>query len=396
MALAYVCKLVYKIQATERSECVGLANLVHMELNTASPGEIACICLHCRWSLANGLPPTKNDIERYTLKGLTLREDIRQRVDNTRQTCVNSTPVRNGINIMLNSNRGNSLFPGVPETPNANGVDDSTSCPQDTMEDFWNHRDPKWIAENLYSMELLDLSKALYLTGTHTLNLPESPQGHMYLQEFEDREVWSWLPISTLPPPLPSPGQNESFFLSSKSATLLRRAGALFQRDGKARFITLTYRQSVCQVVSKRHLDNFIKALKRTDKNIEYFWVAELQKRGVIHYHLATNNIHIRVDWLRKTWTRISGQNVEPDIRLVDNPSNYMAKYMSKGGDILQPQPICGKRVGFSRTLRKRLKPISICREAMAWDEAKSLLSTLPERHEIMYVTDSAVICEKT
>lgn len=367
-----------------------------MELNTASNGEGACICLHCRWSLANGLPPTKNDIQRYTLKGLTLREDIRQRVENTRQSCVNNTLVRSRINIMLNSNRETLVFPGVVahQPPDVEGV--ATSCPTDTMQDFWNHRDPKWIAENLYSKALLDLSKAPYLTGTQTLTLPESPQGHMYLQEFEDRQVWSWLPLNTLPPPLPSSGQSESFFLSAKSATLLRRAGALFQRDGKARFITLTYRHSVCQVDSKRHLDNFIKALKRTDQNIEYFWVAELQKRGVIHYHLATNNIHIRVEWLRRTWTRISGQNVEPDIRLVDNPSNYMSKYMAKGGDILQPQPICGKRVGFSRTLRKRLKPTDICREAMTWYEAKQLLSTLPERHEIMYVTDSAVICEKT
>jgi len=245
----------------------------------------------------------------------------------------------------------------------------------------------------------MDLSYGRYFTeiSNWAKNEALSAPGFLYRTEFAERVTWAWLPsTSNRNPPIKPPGQIESLALSSKSATLIRRAGNLFESEGDAVFITLTYSESVCQRVSKKHLDNFLKALRRQNgEGMRFFWVAELQKRGVIHYHICTTYF-TEVAWLVRTWRRITGQsNLEPDVRLVNNPGKYMAKYMSKGQDILNPQPIVGKRCGFDRETRKKLEPVHSCRQAMRWLDALPILETMPERHQVLYVCDASVICEK-
>lgn len=323
-----------------------------------------CKCIHCLFEADNGHSPTRTDVLRP--------KEIQ-------------TP------------ESSPWYPGLLFAFNACAA---PSCPLVNPNDAFNRLDAKWVANNLFAMPL-DLSKEPYFTAgesvTQTLMKKSESPGWLYCQEFEERVSWSWLPnVSSKAPPIRS-GQMQGERLNPKTACLLRRSGELFQRDGKGcLFLTLTYSSSLCQKDSKRHLDSFLKALARLAPGCDYFWVAELQKRGVIHYHVATNANFVPVEWLVTSWRRITNQpNLQPDVKRVSNPGHYMAKYMAKDGELLKPMPIVGKRAGFSRKLRKRMRPLNACRESMTWKEAESLLSTFPERHQIKYVTKHGLVCSQ-
>ena len=288
------------------------------------------------------------------------------------------------------------------------------SCPLYTTKDIFNRMDARWVADNLYTRSM-DLSNAGYFTAPRLKRIKQ-PEGRLHLTEYKDRDVYTWVPSSTSKtPPLPHRGQRHTTRLSNDSATLLRRAGVLAQSKGAMVFVTLTYRQSLCQKESKRHLDNFLKALNRYRPNVDWFWVAELTKKrdffgrerhhGIIHYHIAVITPFIGVVWLRKTWCRVTHDHkLQPDVKRVNNPANYMAKYMAKGGSLLEPQEICGKRLGFSRSLRQELKPLNGCAIPATWDEAKRIIeriATAPldgkneSKGRSMYRTKSGVIINK-
>lgn len=288
------------------------------------------------------------------------------------------------------------------------------SCPLNTTQDIFNRMNAQWVADNLYAPSL-DLSNAGYFTATRTKRIKE-PEGRLHLTEYKDRDVYTWVPSSeSKAPPLPHRGQRTTTRLSNDSATLLRRAGVIAQSMGPMVFVTLTYRQSLCQKESKKHLDTFLKALNRYRPGVDWFWVAELTKKqdfygrerhhGIIHYHIAVLTPFIGVDWLRKTWCRVTHDHkLQPDVKRVNNPANYMAKYMAKGNSLLEPQEICGKRLGFSRALRQELKPLNGCAIPATWDEAKRILerisnAPLDAKHESkgrsIYRTKSGVIIPK-
>lgn len=226
----------------------------------------------------------------------------------------------------------------------------------------------------------LDLSCLPYFTESKVK--VEIPQGKLYRIEYEHETQYFWSPVTTVhKPPVPS-GQMETGKLSNKSANLLMRAGRLWQIDKVCPImITLSYSRSVCQKISKRHLDTFLKRLKRLD-DCEYFWVAEIQEKrmertgiGVIHYHLCVDANYVPVRWLVNSWREITGQmNLQPDLQKVQNCGNYFAKYLSKGSKLLKPMPIVGKRAGFSRKLRKRLRAVDACTLPMSHAEAMEFL----------------------
>ena len=103
------------------------------------------------------------------------------------------------------------------------------------------------------------------------------------------------------------------------------------KRKGRVIFITLTY-AGTNDDWNPKHITGFIKCLRgwcnRRDIDCRYVWVAELQKRGVIHYHVAI--------WLPKQltlpkpdkqgWWRFGMSN----IAVARKPVAYLMKYLSK------------------------------------------------------------------
>lgn len=106
-------------------------------------------------------------------------------------------------------------------------------------------------------------------------------------------------------------------------------------RDAYCAMLTLTYRGGVTAWEPyhlSRCIDAIKKYLRRRGVEFRYVWVAELQKRGVIHYHLAL--------WLpagvtipkadRRGWWPHGASN----IKAARKPVAYLMKYLSKGCDV--------------------------------------------------------------
>jgi hypothetical protein len=141
----------------------------------------------------------------------------------------------------------------------------------------------------------------------------------------------------------------------------------------KLSFITLTlsYNQSHTDQEIKRHcLNSFLTSLRHEHTGINYFWKAEKQRNGNIHFHLIVDQ-YVNKYWLQNKWnkaqnnllyidqyTQASGKTNPPstDIRLIHNAAmlnSYLVNYVLKEED---RDPVNGIVVGMSDTLRD-LKP---------------------------------------
>lgn len=67
--------------------------------------------------------------------------------------------------------------------------------------------------------------------------------------------------------------------------------------------ITLTFKNGDREEASGA-IRSFLDTLKKSFRSIKkYFWVAELQRRGVIHYHLVVTGVYfIPIDYIREIW----------------------------------------------------------------------------------------------
>lgn len=121
--------------------------------------------------------------------------------------------------------------------------------------------------------------------------------------------------------------------------------------------ITLTYGKDYpTDHESKKHLDTFLKRLRRLHVNCKYVWVAEKQKRGAIHYHILTP-YYTKKDFVNLAWNEIVGkwqtknghqnQVLLPNVIKVNSAGSYMAKYLSKEG-----QNIGGNGYGIDQKTR--------------------------------------------
>lgn len=220
--------------------------------------------------------------------------------------------------------------------------------------------------------------------------------GRLCLKEHEDKLVFSWQPtnLQTKAPPVPN-GQRMSLHHSSKARrAIIECANAMKRRyKGQMSFITLTYKFSVCQKQSKRHIDSFIKRLGRLHrtKTNTFVWVAELQARGVIHYHLLTP-FYTDKDWLREAWSDIIKQDVYPDVGGIKRAFSYMAKYIAKNE---KPEPIIGRRWACSRNVSKWRKPLEVYTEDMSWNDFDELRGEMYRDHDKYHPTEWGWIREK-
>jgi hypothetical protein len=138
-----------------------------------------------------------------------------------------------------------------------------------------------------------------------------------------------------------------------------------------ASFITLTYGEHYPDDhTSKKHLDNFIKRLKRKYPQFQYVWVIEKQKRGAPHFHILTPN-YISKEIINKSWNGVVSkwqksevnngckqQEVYPHVGKVLEAGKYMTKYMQKEGE-----NIGGNMYGIDFTTRNLMKPNTITLE---------------------------------
>jgi len=129
--------------------------------------------------------------------------------------------------------------------------------------------------------------------------------------------------------------------------------------------ITLTYGKDFpTDHESKKHLDTFLKRLRRLHKDCKYLWVAEKQKRGAIHYHILTP-YYTKKEWLNSAWDEIvqnwqsekgyTHQQVRPNVIKVFQAGSYLAKYLQKEG-----QNIGGNGYGIDQKTRNLMKDQSV------------------------------------
>jgi hypothetical protein len=129
--------------------------------------------------------------------------------------------------------------------------------------------------------------------------------------------------------------------------------------------ITLTYgRDFPSDHDSKKHLDTFLKRLRRLHPTCKYVWVAEKQKRGAIHYHILTP-YYTKKDFVNNAWNEIVNkwqsknnlptQQLLPNVIKVMSAGSYLAKYLQKEG-----QNIGGNGYGIDQNTRELMKDESI------------------------------------
>lgn len=99
----------------------------------------------------------------------------------------------------------------------------------------------------------------------------------------------------------------------------------------RAAMITLTYREIAGW--QGRHINEFVKHVRqwlaRRGHEFRYVWVAELQSRGAVHYHLVTwlpRGVTLPKPDKQGWWTHGSSR-----IEWARRPVGYLTKYASKG-----------------------------------------------------------------
>lgn len=133
-------------------------------------------------------------------------------------------------------------------------------------------------------------------------------------------------------------------------------------------FVTLTYRdqddwdaKDISNIID-RYRKDWIRRLGRPASHFRYVWVAEMQKRGVIHYHLVLwcpRGKSLLVPDLKAGRHVVEGKSDRYGAGWSKGMSNivgvrkgvvgYLAKYLSKGS---QPAEFEGKKVYFPKGAR--------------------------------------------
>lgn len=130
------------------------------------------------------------------------------------------------------------------------------------------------------------------------------------------------------------------------ASRLIKETMSRSGRRWRALFVTLTYRPGV--EWSPRHVTAFIKNVRtwadRQGASLGYVWVAEMQRRGAVHYHAVVwlpSSLRLpRPD--KRGWWRHGSTNVQSVKR---NAVGYLMKYVSKGVTGDDPDLPAGARV---------------------------------------------------
>ena len=99
----------------------------------------------------------------------------------------------------------------------------------------------------------------------------------------------------------------------------------------QAKFVTLTYAR--VGEWEPRHIRDYLQRLRvwfaRRSHTLRYVWVAELQRRGAVHYHMVVwvpHGLRIPLPDASGMWPHGSS-----NVQTAEHPVAYLAKYASKG-----------------------------------------------------------------
>lgn len=129
---------------------------------------------------------------------------------------------------------------------------------------------------------------------------------------------------------------------------LVKETMARRGRKWRAVFVTLTYKPGV--EWSPNHIRGFLNAVRtwaaRKSVTVGYVWVAEMQRRGAVHYHaviwLPASLRLPRPDKPKSGWWKHGSSNVQTVKR---NAVGYLMKYVSKGVSGDDPDLPSGARI---------------------------------------------------
>jgi hypothetical protein len=143
----------------------------------------------------------------------------------------------------------------------------------------------------------------------------------------------------------------------------------------------------------KRHLDVFLKRLRRHCPGVLYLWFLEFQLRGAPHFHVLLNiglpenprDRQLEYKWLSRTWYKIVGSQDEyhrlagtrlEGLRSADGGRHYAVKYAGKTYQKIIPEGFrdVGRFWGHSRALTVTPHIIKISTE----NEIRQSLSEWP------------------
>lgn len=141
-----------------------------------------------------------------------------------------------------------------------------------------------------------------------------------------------------------------TLFSRASRLRLLQKMATIKGNGLKSVFITLTYGQAFPSPrEAKRHLDNFMKQLRRKHETVSGFWRLEFQRRGAPHFHMVLFGLpFVAKDELAARWAKIigadywdySGDEVRQPFTRIEllsshkHAARYVAKYVAKvGGD---------------------------------------------------------------
>lgn len=137
-----------------------------------------------------------------------------------------------------------------------------------------------------------------------------------------------------------------TLFTNSSRFRLLQKMATVKGKGLRSVFLTLTYGQEFPSPRdAKRHLDNFLKRIRRHYANVSGYWRFEFQKRGAPHFHLLLFNLpFVPKDVIKRWWGKVVGvqfwdtsskKAIPPFTRIEflkshTHASRYVAKYVAK------------------------------------------------------------------
>jgi len=153
---------------------------------------------------------------------------------------------------------------------------------------------------------------------------------------------------------------------------------------GATAIVTLTYRQNLEDLnVSREHLRMFVAKVRRAKPGWKFVGVAERQKRGAIHWHLAVKGWQ-DISLLRSSWSEVIGRggfDGNIDVRAVRSVASaaYIAKYLGKGLDE-DERPRYGHHYMVSRGLQVEVVDVDNDRALCAGEASEWSAGLLVER----------------
>lgn len=169
--------------------------------------------------------------------------------------------------------------------------------------------------------------------------------------------------------------RGEVQMFSPKSASRLTRTARNAHPALVSQFCLTYHLSNPDGLTSKKHLDSWLKALRRAVPDVGYLWILEFQSRGVPHFHVWLTAPFSESLWKRlgAAWNRIAEPSSPKHLHMHTEPfydrkkkrwlksfmpwemngAGYLRKYMSKEAQKCLPDGFgwCGRFWGNTRDL---------------------------------------------